>query len=330
MKYLRKMIKIILLIAFLVFFIKQLEPYLNQSLTLLTSLSRYRLVIYILLCSLPYLLAGLSFTLLARHYHPLTYVQGIHIAYLSMFCENTLGSIPAKAVSLLSLHHHQFSIHESFTIVIYDFLNFQLPAFILSLLPFFPGNNFFFITYPLEIYPALLGACFNLFPLLLLFLLFSTIKLPPFILKLYHLLFKNSHHVSFTFLSFHKVAIHKYSDLAISLLLLNILRLFIRNALPLFAIYTLRIPIESNQILSLWLASIFLELLLSMFPFAGKLGVAESCFVLVYAPLINKVNAIGVMLLWRLCFYYLNTLMGALTFFASKQVSFHEMNSYYK
>lgn len=322
MKLLTRIIKLCLLFIFLTFIYKQLNPYLAQSISLLTNVSILRLLPFIFLSSLPYLIAGICFTLLARHYHSFSFGDGIKVAYLTMFTENTLGSFPAKIVPLIWLHQNHFTLHESLTIVVYDFLNYQIPTFIFSLLPFFPGNSFFFITYPLEIYPALLGACFDFFPLLLLIILLSSIKLPSFILTFYHH-FKQR--LPLSSLTFNKIAIHKYSDINIILLLLNIIRLLIRNALPLFSMITLQINISSNQIITLWLASIFLELLLSIIPFAGKHGVSESCFIIIYTPFLNKPNAIGAMLLWRLCFYYLNTLLGAITFLCSKHVSFHEI-----
>lgn len=337
MNIIKSILKTIVISSLIFYFLyAQLANHLYEGLALLSQISYPRFFILLILCGIPYILGGITLTLLSRNFHPLKFHKGIQASFLSMFVENTIGGPFAKAVPLLMLRKQNFKIQESLCVVGYDFLNFQIPVVFFSFMPFFLGNNYFFTTYPLEVVPALLGAFVDFGPIIILILLFSSSPLQRFLSYIYHTLYQRFHHLkskqrlekvkaSVLLFQIEKSMLIRHTKLFIQVFLLNFLRLTLRNFLPLIAMWSLRIPIASEQIIYLWLGSIFLELIMSLVPVAGKHGVAESCFILVYAPMIHGINAFGAMLVWRFSFYYINTFLGALMLIITNDLSLKEI-----
>lgn len=314
----------------------QLHDHLAEGIAMFSNLSIPRFLILIIVCVSTYVIGGITLCKLAHKYHPLAYKEGVRSSLLMMLGENLIGGAPAKAVPLYILHKHNFSLHESLCILGYDFLNYQLPVLCFSLLPFAVASGFFFRTYDAQVWVACLGLICDMAPILFVVVMMSSSRIQRLLSYMYHkLMDRITHQKSRSLLEkakksaaqfqFDKSLIKRNSSLGIELFCWNILRLSLRNLIPLISIWALHIPISSDDILYLWLAAIFLELLMSMVPLAGKHGVAEASFIFVYAPFIHSVNAVAAMLLWRLSFYYINTVIAALTLVFSHNLTMHDL-----
>lgn len=62
-------------------------------------------------------------------------------------------------------------------------------------------------------------------------------------------------------------------------------------------------------------------------PIYGKHGVAETTFALIFTPIVGKVNAAAMMLLWRVITFYTNTILCGIYTIVTPDINIQELKA---
>ena len=109
--------------------------------------------------------------------------------------------------------------------------------------------------------------------------------------------------------------------------LVNTLRLILRHLLPFLIAIALHIEVSLYDIPLFFSASFFVDLILSSLPVYGKHGVAETTFALIFTPIVGKVNAAAMMLLWRVITFYTNTILCGIYTIVTPDINIQELKA---
>lgn len=109
--------------------------------------------------------------------------------------------------------------------------------------------------------------------------------------------------------------------------LVNTLRLILRHSLPFLIAIALHIEVSLYDIPLFFSASFFVDLILSSLPIYGKHGVAETTFALIFTPIVGKVNAAAMMLLWRFITFYTNTILCGIYTIVTPDINIQELKA---
>ncbi|MEF9962627.1 MAG: lysylphosphatidylglycerol synthase domain-containing protein, partial [Erysipelotrichaceae bacterium] len=78
------------------------------------------------------------------------------------------------------------------------------------------------------------------------------------------------------------------------------------------------IKLNLMDFMNIILMSCFIQMLNALTPLPGDTGWTESAFILIFCTLFSRVEASSIMILWRFVTYYLNLLIGGITFLTIK------------
>lgn len=322
MKKHKQSIKVILLSVFVFLMLYfTLRDDLSAILQLLQQLDLRHSLFLIIASFSTCILGGIVIGMLGRKaqsdYH---IYNGISNGLVSLFLMNVSASAFAKAAQIVMFKMKKISTDASCAILVIDQILYQIAYLLLSGIALIMNYDYLAAYFHQEMRIAIIGFFLGFVPILAILLLFFwpslqrilihliiwgmqklRLKIKPASIQMKLDQFCTSLHAVHTLYQ-------KDWKLLFRVHLVNTLRLTLRHSLPLFVALALHIHINIEQIPLFFSASFFVDLILSALPVYGKHGVAETTFALVFTPIIGKINAGAMMLLWRAITFYTNTI----------------------
>ena len=106
----------------------------------------------------------------------------------------------------------------------------------------------------------------------------------------------------------------QHRPLILKTVALNAARQALLYCIPYFCALALGIPVSIHQLLDVMALSSFVAMVNCFIPIPGSSGGTEATFVLMFSTIFNKIEAAGMMILWRFATYYLIMIVGGLAF----------------
>ena len=335
----KQYIKTLVIIAFLitVLYLLLKDDY-QMILSALSKLHMMDVFLLALLASSPYMINGIVLTKLCRQIHSsYTYKDGLINGWVSLFLMNISASALAKGGQLILMKAKKISYDHGCGILMLDQMLYQISYAVFSFMILLCSSSYLAVHYPKELPFAWAGICIGIIPIAAMLFLFLYPKLPALVIRLLHFCITKFHLKIDEAMLCEKINTfsnavwacypksRKEKINALKIILWQIFRLFLRHILPFFIAYALTLPVNLHNFFMYFMASVFIDLILSSLPVYGKHGVAESSFILVFTPFVNKVNAASMMLLWRILTFYVNTLIGAVFTMLCKDIDVKEV-----
>ena len=338
----KQIIKTILMILFLiiVLYILLKDDY-QKILSALSKLDGIDIILLAMLSASPYMINGIVLCKLCRQIQPeYTYKDGLINGWVSLFLMNISASAIAKGGQLILMKAKKISMDHGCGILLMDQMLYQISYALFSFIILLASTPYLYIQYPKELPFAWAGICIGVIPVLAMLFLFLYPKFVDLLIRILHFCITKFHlHIEEDSIinkihAFSQAVLTSYPKTkkakwdALQIILWHIFRLFLRHILPFFIAYALRLPLNMQDFIQYFIASVFIDLILTTLPVYGKHGVAESSFVLVFTPLVNKVHAASMMLLWRVLTFYVNTLIGAVFCILCKDIDLKQVKEY--
>ncbi|MDH6367974.1 MULTISPECIES: lysylphosphatidylglycerol synthase transmembrane domain-containing protein [Breznakia] len=111
---------------------------------------------------------------------------------------------------------------------------------------------------------------------------------------------------------------HK-KKMVIKCVALNVLRLTLLYALPLFIAYLMKLDVNIGMLFDVITMSAFVMIANAFLPVPGASGGTEAAFILIFSTLFSGVEANSIMILWRFATYHLIMLVGGMCFIILKR-----------
>lgn len=313
----------------------------KEILAALQNLQLSDIILLVLLSAIPYMINGIVLTKLCRMKNPsYTWKDGFVNGWVALFLMNISASAVAKGVQLILMKAKRISYDHGLGILLLDQMLYQISYAIFSLCIFLISLPFFQSQFLKEQAFAWTGILISLLPIFAMLFLFLYPNLPMYIIKILHFFIQHFHlkikeDILLEKLLRYTQAIqesfptsHQEKREACLIILCQSLRLCFRHILPFFIALALSIPLRTHDFIIYFMASVWIDLILSSLPIYGKHGVAESCFVLIFTPFTGKINATGMMLIWRILTFYVNTLIGGFFGMLCKDISLRDLKEY--
>lgn len=313
----------------------------KEILSALQNLQLLDIILLILLSALPYMINGMILTKLCRMKEPsYTWKDGFVNGWVALFLMNISASAVAKGAQLILMKAKKISYDHGFGILLLDQMLYQISYAIFSICIFLLSLPYFSSQFPKELAFAWAGIMISLLPIFAMLFLFLYPKLPMYLIKILHFFIQHFHlkikeDILLEKLLQYTQAIqesfptsHHDQREACFIILWQSLRLCFRHILPFFIAKALSFPLTPHDFIIYFMASVWIDLILSSLPVYGKHGVAESSFVLIFTPLTGSINAASMMLIWRILTFYVNTLIGGFFGMLCKDISLRDLKEY--
>ena len=331
MKILHYLKQLLFLILGLGIFLYLLKSQPQESIMILRNTRLSGLFLLIIAALLVYIMAGIAMVFFIRTFDPhFPFLRGIKIEFLSLLMENLTIGVVGKGTQMILLHRQKLTWEQSICCIGFDFISFQFTTFLFSVMVF--SDAFLKTQFAAELPAVLMGFIGDVAPLIgaglvlympgisrILHYVEAKIAIRPKRLKLTTI--RNGLRT----LKQERDMMHQPKRIAL-VLSANFIRILLRHILPMIAMYALCVPIPVESIIHLFVASIFIELMISIVPITGKHGIAESAFLLIYSVLLPTGSAVGVMLLWRLAVYYIPTFFAIIVFLLSPEITWQSLH----
>lgn len=302
-----------------------------DNLSILLHTRPFFLCVLIFISLFIYMIGGITMTLFARAYEPcFSFWRGIKLEFIALMVENLTIGAAGKGTQMLLLHRQKLTWEQALCCVGFDFINFQMVTFCFSVLVF--CDPFLIRQFTMEMPVVITGFICDIAPLVAAALL---LYMPGIASLLHFLETKISMRPRRQLLSSLKKGartlkqqrrIQQEPSRVFMVLISNFIRIFFRHSLPILAAYALGVEISPSLYIHLFIASIFIELMISVVPVTGKHGIAESVFLLICTPLLPEGTCLGVMILWRLAVYYIPTIFAILIFMLTPDITWKSLH----
>lgn len=289
--------------------------------------------IVVIACGLIYyVLAGVHLTWIARGYErSYRYRDGIVVAF---GCALFNGITPlgcGQVAQTYILRKQKFSMRDSLSILMMDFIIFQCVILVLSLIAILWCLFTSFATYERWLLLIIAGFGVNLFVIMVLWTMaFFPLLYQRLFVKVIQLghrfhivkdIEKTKQHWDEQIMLFQEqmVLMRKKRKLLWKLIAIQILRMMMFYSMPIIAALALHLPIEVSYIMQFLAMSSFLHMLNALTPLPGDTGWSETVFIMMFALVYSWSSASALMLVWRFSSYHMILIAGAIIFLVWKQ-----------
>ena len=252
---------------------------------------------------------------------------------------NVSASAFAKAAQMVMFKMKKLKADVACSILVMDQLLYQISYLLLAAFAIAINYDFLVNQFMKEIPFAFIGFLIGFIPLIAVSLLFFWPSLQHLLIQILLWFMKKLNlHVTTASIeikleqfckSLQAVNILYVQDrkLLLRIHLVNTLRLILRHSLPFLIAIALHIEVSLYDIPLFFSASFFVDLILSSLPIYGKHGVAETTFALIFTPIVGKVNAAAMMLLWRFITFYTNTILCGIYTIVTPDINIQELKA---
>ena len=341
MKKHQQVIKILILTLFVISMLYlTLKDDLQDILQLLQNLDFYHSLLLITVSFITCILGGVIIGMLGhKAQDDYRLYNGISNGLVSLFLMNVSASAFAKAAQMVMFKMKKLKADVACSILVMDQLLYQISYLLLAAFAIAINYDFLVNQFMKEIPFAFIGFLIGFIPLIAVSLLFFWPFLQHLLIQiLLWFMKKLNRHVTTASIeikleqfckSLQAVNILYVQDrkLLLRIHLVNTLRLILRHSLPILIAIALHIEVSLYDIPLFFSASFFVDLILSSLPIYGKHGVAETTFALIFTPIVGKVNAAAMMLLWRVITFYTNTILCGIYTIVTPDINIQELKA---
>lgn len=105
---------------------------------------------------------------------------------------------------------------------------------------------------------------------------------------------------------------------------LNLVRQFLTYSMPFFCALALGVDVQFDQFIDMMALCSFVSMINCFILVPGASGGTEAAFIYMFSLIFDKIEAAGIMILWRFCTYYFIMIIGGLAFLIQKFQIFHD------
>lgn len=115
-----------------------------------------------------------------------------------------------------------------------------------------------------------------------------------------------------------------HRGLIIKVVLMNVFRQLLYYSIPYFCALALGIQVQIQDFLNILALTSFVSMVNCFIPIPGSSGGTEATFIYMFSTLFDKIEATGMMILWRFSTYYFIMILGGLTFVFQRVQLFYD------
>ncbi|MEG2550154.1 MAG: lysylphosphatidylglycerol synthase transmembrane domain-containing protein [Erysipelotrichaceae bacterium] len=278
-----------------------------------------------------YLIQGFILYLIARKYNEnIKFRDGIKNAYIAAFFNGVTPMGGGQVAQTYAFRKLNLKYRDIASILWTDFFMYQCIIILYAISIIILRLPYILETFPHYFILVIIGLFVNSFVIIA---LWTFLKFPNFYLKASNIIVHFLHKIKVIkdvestqknwriqighFLN-EISKLQKDKKLVIQSVCLNIIRITIFYAIPYFVALGLGIKLNIMDLMNIILMSCFIHMLNALTPLPGDTGWTESAFILIFCSLFTRVEASSIMILWRFATYYLNLLIGGVTFLMIK------------
>ncbi|MEG1526357.1 MAG: lysylphosphatidylglycerol synthase transmembrane domain-containing protein [Erysipelotrichaceae bacterium] len=278
-----------------------------------------------------YLIQGFILFLIARKYNEnIQFKDGIKNAYIAAFFNGVTPMGGGQVAQTYAFRKAKLKYRDIASILWTDFFMYQCVMLTYVFLIILFRFTYIVDTFPEYFILVILGILVNSFVIIV---LWTFLKFPKFYLKVSNItvrfLYKirvikdiestqNSWRIQIGHFLNEITKLQKDKKLVLQGFILNMIRLTVFYSIPYFVALGLGIKLNLMDLMNIILMSCFIQMLNALTPLPGDTGWTESAFILIFCTLFSRVEASSIMILWRFATYYLNLLIGGITFLTIK------------
>lgn len=329
-KLFRNIIIMLLLMCFGLWF--ALHKDFDQIIDMLMDMKFSWGMVLLLLGLLYYALSGLHIQIIAKRYRrDYTLKEGIVCAYSCALFNGITPLGCGQVAQAYVLRKQRISTKDSMSILWMDFIVFQSVVLCYVLVLLILKFRYFYEVHSRWFLLVLAGFAVNSFVILVLWTMSHMPRLYERISALvihlgvrFHLI-KHPEKTKLSWgnaLSVFQTQISimgKDKQLILQLTLIQILRMTIYYAMPIFAAFSLGVSISSRQWLDIMAMAAFIHMLNALTPLPGDSGWSESAFVIIFSTMFPWKAASAIMVIWRFASYHIILVVGMVLFLRFKQ-----------
>lgn len=271
---------------------------------------------------------GWIYKLLGKKYKfKYTYKEGLQVAFVgSYFSGITPSATGGQFGQIYVLKKQGVSISDGASLLWKDFILYQstlvLYTFILMVLRF----SYYYETHSNFFIFVLIGFLVNSVVIVFLFTMAFFPKLYAFLCKKVLKFLQKVHIIKnpediFSSINEHLLSFTKeirllkdQKDLIVQCVLLNIVRLTLLYAFPMYIAKCMHIDVSFGQLLDIITMSAFVFTANAFFPLPGSSGGSEAAFLLIFQTMFTIDQTSSIMIIWRFATYHLIMIIGGIVF----------------
>lgn len=278
-----------------------------------------------------YLIQGFILFLIARKYNEnIQFKDGIKNAYIAAFFNGVTPMGGGQVAQTYAFRKAKLKYRDIASILWTDFFMYQCVMLTYVFLIILFRFTYIVDTFPEYFILVILGILVNSFVIIV---LWTFLKFPKFYLKVSNMVVRflykirvikdiestqNSWRIQIGHFLNEITKLQKDKKLVLQGFILNMIRLTVFYSIPYFVALGLGIKLNLMDLMNIILMSCFIQMLNALTPLPGDTGWTESAFILIFCTLFSRVEASSIMILWRFATYYLNLLIGGITFLTIK------------